>query len=35
MNAQAQAEFVQADTELNKTYEALLKKLPDGQSKES
>jgi uncharacterized protein YecT (DUF1311 family) len=34
MNAQARAEFVQADTKLNKTYEALLKKLPDGQSKE-
>jgi uncharacterized protein YecT (DUF1311 family) len=34
MNAEARTEFVQADTELNKTYEALLKKLPDGQSKE-
>ena len=34
MNAQARAEFVQADTELNKTYEALLKKLPDAETKE-
>jgi uncharacterized protein YecT (DUF1311 family) len=34
MNAQARAEFVRADAELNKTYEALLKKLPDGQGKE-
>lgn len=29
MNAQARAEFEQADEELNKTYEAFLKKLPD------
>jgi uncharacterized protein YecT (DUF1311 family) len=29
MNASARAEFVQADAELNKTYEALLTKLPD------
>lgn len=34
MNAQARAEFVQADAELNKTYEALLKKLPDAEGKE-
>jgi len=29
MNAQARAEFVKADAELNKTYETLLAKLPD------
>jgi uncharacterized protein YecT (DUF1311 family) len=29
MNASARAEFVQADAALNKTYEALLTKLPD------
>jgi uncharacterized protein YecT (DUF1311 family) len=34
MNAQAPAEFVQADAELNKTYEALLTKLPDVGSKD-
>jgi len=34
MNAQARAEFVQADAELNKTYEALLAKLPDAESKQ-
>jgi uncharacterized protein YecT (DUF1311 family) len=34
MNAQARAEFVQADAELNKTYEALLTKLPDAGSKQ-
>ena len=34
MNAQARAEFVKADAELNKAYEALLAKLPDGQGKE-
>jgi uncharacterized protein YecT (DUF1311 family) len=34
MNGQAREEFEQADAELNKTYEALLKKLPDAQSKE-
>src|SRR5215470_10247784 len=34
MNAEARADFVKADTELNKTYEALLKKLPDAESKE-
>jgi uncharacterized protein YecT (DUF1311 family) len=34
MNAQARAEFVQADAELNKTYEALLRKLPDAEGKE-
>jgi uncharacterized protein YecT (DUF1311 family) len=33
MNAQARAEFERADAELNKTYEALLKKLPDAESK--
>jgi uncharacterized protein YecT (DUF1311 family) len=34
MNAQARAEFEQADVELNKTYEGLLKKLPDAEGKE-
>jgi uncharacterized protein YecT (DUF1311 family) len=34
INAQARAEFVQADAELNKTYEALLTKLPDAGSKQ-
>jgi uncharacterized protein YecT (DUF1311 family) len=34
MNAQAPPEFVQADAELNKTYEALLTKLPDVGSKD-
>jgi uncharacterized protein YecT (DUF1311 family) len=34
MNAQARTEFVRADAELNKAYEALLKKLPDRQGKE-
>ena len=34
MNAQARTEFAQADAELNKTYEALLKKLPDAEGKE-
>jgi len=34
MNAQARADFVQADAQLNKTYEALLKKLPDAEGKE-
>jgi len=34
MNTQARAEFQQADAELNKTYEALLKKLPGAESKE-
>jgi uncharacterized protein YecT (DUF1311 family) len=34
MNAQARAEFEQVDEELNKTYEALLKKLPDAEGKE-
>jgi uncharacterized protein YecT (DUF1311 family) len=33
MNAQARAEFERADAELNKTYEALLTKLPDAESK--
>ena len=34
MNAQARAEFEKADAELNKTYEALLAKLPDAEGKE-
>jgi uncharacterized protein YecT (DUF1311 family) len=34
MNASTRAKFVQADAELNKTYEALLTKLPDVGSKE-
>ena len=34
MNAQARAEFEQADAELNKTYQAVLKKLPDAGSKQ-
>ena len=34
MNRQAAKEFERADTELNKTYEALLRKLPDAESKE-
>jgi len=34
MNAEAHADFVKADAELNKTYEALLKKLPDAESKD-
>jgi uncharacterized protein YecT (DUF1311 family) len=34
MNAQARAEFAKADAELNKTYEALLAKLPDAESKQ-
>jgi uncharacterized protein YecT (DUF1311 family) len=34
MNAQARAEFEQVDAELNKTYEALLTKLADAESKE-
>jgi uncharacterized protein YecT (DUF1311 family) len=34
MNAQARAEFEKADAELNKTYEALLTKLPDDESKQ-
>ena len=33
-NPEAHADFVKADAELNKTYEALLKKLPDAESKE-
>jgi uncharacterized protein YecT (DUF1311 family) len=32
-NAEARAEFEQADVELNKTYEALLRKLPDAEGK--
>jgi Uncharacterized protein conserved in bacteria len=34
MNAQARAEFEQADAELNKTYQAVLKELPDAESKQ-
>jgi uncharacterized protein YecT (DUF1311 family) len=34
MNAQARAEFEQADAELNKTYDAVLAKLPDAGSKQ-
>jgi len=33
-NAQARAEFVKADAELNKIYEALLAKLTDAEGKE-
>ena len=34
MNRQAAKDFEEADTELNKTYEALLRKLPDADGKE-
>ena len=34
MNVQARSEFVQAAAELNRTYEALLTKLPDAEGKE-
>jgi uncharacterized protein YecT (DUF1311 family) len=34
MNAQSRAEFEQADAKLNKTYQAVLKKLPDAESKD-
>ena len=34
MNAQARSEFLQAAAELNRTYEALLTKLPDAEGKE-
>jgi uncharacterized protein YecT (DUF1311 family) len=34
MNAQARAEFEKADADLNKTYDALLAKLPDAEGKE-
>jgi uncharacterized protein YecT (DUF1311 family) len=34
MNAEAHADFVKADEELSKTYEALLAKLPDAEAKE-
>ena len=34
MNAQARADFKQADAELNKTYQALLAKLRDAESKQ-
>ena len=34
MNADAHADFNRADAELNKTYEAVLKKLPDDESKQ-
>ncbi len=35
MNRQAAKDFEKADAELNKTYEALLRKLPDAEGKES
>ena len=34
MNAQARADFERADAELNKTYTALLARLPDAESKQ-
>jgi uncharacterized protein YecT (DUF1311 family) len=34
MNAQVRAEFAKADAALNKTYDALLAKLPDAEGKE-
>jgi len=34
MNRQAAKDFEKADTELNKTYEALLRKLRDAESKQ-
>ena len=34
MNAKARADFKKADAELNKTYETLLAKLPDAESKQ-
>jgi uncharacterized protein YecT (DUF1311 family) len=34
MNAEARADFVKVDAELNKTYEALLTKLPDAEAKQ-
>ena len=34
MNARARAEFERADSELNKTYKALLARLPDVESKQ-
>jgi uncharacterized protein YecT (DUF1311 family) len=34
MNAQARAEFEKADADLNKTYQAVLAKLPDTESKQ-
>jgi len=34
MNAQARADFARADAELNKTYKAILTKLPDAESKQ-
>jgi uncharacterized protein YecT (DUF1311 family) len=34
MNAEARADFKRADAELNKTYEAVLKKLPDDEGKQ-
>lgn len=34
MNAQARAEFAQADAELNKTYQSVLAKLPTAESKQ-
>ena len=34
MNHQAAKDFEKADADLNKTYEALLNKLPDAESKQ-
>jgi len=34
MNATARADFERADAELNRTYQAVLKKLPDAESKQ-
>jgi uncharacterized protein YecT (DUF1311 family) len=34
MNAQIRADFARADAELNKTYKAILTKLPDAESKQ-
>jgi len=34
MNAQARAEFERADAKLHKTYDALLARLPDAESKQ-
>ena len=34
MHRQAAKDFEKADTELNKTYEALLRKLPDAEGKQ-
>jgi len=34
MNATAREDFARADADLNKTYQAVLKKLPDAESKQ-